>query len=51
MQKEISERGIEAAIERFSGLSESILEEKALKQMVVARYYEMADREAEEIPY
>ena len=51
VQKEISERGIEAAIERFSGLSESVLEEKALKQMVVARYYEMADREAEEIPY
>ena len=51
VQKEISQRGIEAAIERFSGLSESVLEEKALKQMVVARYYEMADREAEEIPY
>ena len=49
--EEIRKNGIRAALTRFSGLSWEIPEEKSLMQLAEARFYEMADAEAADLPY
>ena len=49
--EEVRQHGIRAALMRFSGLSEETPEEKTLSQLAEARFYEMADAEAADIPY
>ena len=47
----VAEQGIEAAVQQYSGLCLDVPEDKAFLQMVVARYYEMGNQEAQELPY
>lgn len=49
--EEIRRNGIRAALTRFSDLSWEVPEEKVLIQLAEARFYEMADAEAADIPY
>lgn len=51
VREEVEQRGIRAALMRFSGLSEESPEEKVLLQLVEARFYEMGSAEATELPY
>ncbi len=49
--EEIRKNGIRAALTRFSDLRWEVPEEKVLMQLAEARFYEMAEAEAADIPY
>lgn len=51
IQNCVAREGIDAAVSRFCGLSDDVLEERLLKQLIVGQYYELSGKDPFDIVY